>query len=241
VPGDARSGVGRVRALSGTVAGIAPLHDEFMSVLRDYQAWHEQDGDANSGLSWRLRTVQGRLNEALDRCPGSARVLSACSGDGRDILGVLSERNDAERVSVTLIEIHPEIAGQARDAARSGELAGVDIRIADAGCSDAYADAVPADVVLLVGVFGNISDADLERTIGAAGQLCRPGATLLWTRARAEEDRNDVVRSWFARAGFTELGYDTREDAGRPAVGVMRYDGPVTELVPGRRLFTFVR
>jgi hypothetical protein len=212
-----------------------------MSALRDYQLWHEQYGDPNSGLSWRLRIVQRWLNEALDQRPGPVRVLSACSGDGRDILGVLSDRDDAERMSVTLIEIHPEIAGQARDTARAVGLAGIDIRIADAGHSDAYVDAVPADVVLLVGVFGNISDADLERTIGAAGQLCGPGATLLWTRSRAEMDRNDVVRSWFARAGFTELGYETREDAGRPSVGVMRYDGPVTELVPGRRLFTFVR
>jgi hypothetical protein len=212
-----------------------------MAELRDYQVWHEQYSDADSGMSWRLRIVQRWLNEALDRRPGPVRVLSACSGDGRDILGVLSERDDAERVSVTLIEIHPEIAGRALDAARAGERVGVDIRIADAGHSDAYAGAVPADVVLLVGVFGNISDADLERTIGAAGQLCRPGATLLWTRGRDEQDRNDAVRSWFARAGFTELGYQTREDAGRPAVGMMRYDGPVTELVPGRRLFTFIR
>jgi len=96
-------------------------------------------------------------------------------------------------------------------------------------------------VVLLVGIFGNISDPDLARTVATAPALCRPGATLLWTRARRDADRNDVVRARFAAAGFTELAYATLDTGGRPAVGVVRYDGPPVPLPAGERLFTFLR
>ncbi len=208
--------------------------------LRDYDQWHRRYDDPTSDLSWRLRTVQGYLRQALDRHAGPIRVLSSCSGDGRDVLEVLAQRTDAERVNAVLIEVHPVIADRARRSA-AGLAAHVEVRVADAGVTDTYLGAVPAEVVLLVGILGNISDADLTRTIAAAPALCRPAATLLWTRARADGDRNNVVRARFAVAGFTELDYATLDVGNWPAVGVMRYDGPATPLPVGVRLFTFLR
>jgi hypothetical protein len=212
-----------------------------MSDLRDYQDWHRAYDDPDSALSWRLRTVQAYLVTALDQHPGPVRVLSVCSGDGRDIIGVLAGRADADRVSVTLVELHAQIAQDARGAAAAAGLAHVDVRTADAGSTDAFVGAVPADVVLLVGIFGNISDADLQLTIATAPELCAPGATLLWSRGRDGGDLNDSVRAWFAEAGFGELAYDTQDAQGKPALGMMRYAGPERPLVPGRRLFTFLR
>ena len=194
-----------------------------MTGLRDYERWHRQYDDPDSDLSWRLRTVQGHLAAALDRYPGPVRVLSSCSGDGRDLL-----------------EVHPVIAERARRSA-AALAARVEVRTADAGGTDAYLSAVPAEIVLLVGIFGNISDPDLARTIATAPALCRPGATLLWTRGRRAGDRNDVVRARFAAAGFTELDYATLDTGGWPAVGVVRYDGPPVPLPAGERLFTFLR
>jgi hypothetical protein len=208
--------------------------------LRDYAEWHRGYDDPASGLSWRLRTVRDHIRRELDARPGPVRVLSACAGDGRDILGVLSERADAARVGATLIELHPDIAARAREAA-AGLPARVEVRERDAGHSDAYSGAAPADLVLLVGIFGNIGDADLARTIAAAPQLCAPGALLLWSRGRHEGDANASIRARFAAAGFTELDYATREAGGRPALGAVRYSGPATPLVAGERLFTFVR
>jgi hypothetical protein len=100
---------------------------------------------------------------------------------------------------------------------------------------------VPADIVLLVGIFGNISDEDLWRTIEVAPQLCAPGATLIWSRGRDEGDLNAEVRTRFAAAGFAELAYETRDQGSMPALGVVRYAGPPVDLVPGRPLFTFLR
>ncbi|MGI8459394.1 MAG: SAM-dependent methyltransferase [Propionibacteriaceae bacterium] len=212
-----------------------------MSELRDYEEWHRAYDVPGSDLTWRLRLVQDYLRTALDERSGPLRVLSVCSGDGRDLVEVLADRGDAERVTATLLELHPTIAQHARDRAENVGLTGIEVRTVDAGDTDSYRDALPADVVLLVGIFGNITDADVQATIMAAPSLCAPGATLLWSRGRHENDRNDLVRGWFAEAGFVELDYATREEGSRPALGAMRYDGEPVPCEPGRRLFTFVR
>jgi hypothetical protein len=130
------------------------------------------------------------------------------------------------------------IADRAR---RSGVAiaAHVEVRTADAGITDTYLGAVPAELVLLVGILGNISDTDLTRTIATAPAYA--DRRQLWSRARADGDLNDIVRARFAAAGFTELDYATLDRDSWPAVGVMRYDGPPMPLPTGKRLFTFLR
>lgn len=209
--------------------------------MRDYEAWHRGYEDPASTLPWRLGVVQQAIDVALDERTGPVRVLSACSGDGRDVIGVLSRRTDADRVSARLIEVHPTIARAAERAAAAAGLPAVSVHAADAGETDAYVGAVPAEVVLLVGIFGNITDRDIARTIAAAPQLCAPGATLVWSRGRDGGDRNAEVRAWFAAAGFDEIAYRTLDEGTRPAVGIARYVGEPADLVTGQRLFTFIR
>ncbi len=215
------------------------------SQTRDYESWHTAYDDPDSGLSWRLRTVRRYLAEFFDRRQGSVRVVSACAGDGRDLVGALAGRADADRVQATLLEVHPRIAEQARrSAAAVGLSEQVQVRTVDAGSTDGYRDLLPADLVLLVGIFGNISDSDLDTTIDACPALCAPSATLVWSRGRDAGiggDRNDAVRARFVRAGFGELDYATLDRGSLPAVGAMRYDGPPTPLPPGQRLFTLQR
>jgi hypothetical protein len=207
---------------------------------RDYEEWHKAYDDPNSGLSWRLRTVQRAIEKALDEHPGPMRVVSSCSGEGRDLLEVLQVRADADRVTPTLIELHPAIAGRAREAATTTRSS-IDVRTADAGLADSYQDAVPADLVILVGIFGNISDADIGGLIATTPQFCNHAATVLWTRGRDPEDRNDFVRAAFRAEEFSEIDYLCNDLGHLPAVGVVRYDGEPQALVSGRRLFTFLR
>jgi hypothetical protein len=209
--------------------------------LRDYDDWHRHYDDPDSGLTWRLRRVQAHLRDALDRVAGPCRILSACAGDGRDVIEVLRDRPDAERVSAVLVELHPAIARRARDTAAAAGLTGVEVRTTDAGRSDAYTGAVPAQLVLLVGIFGNSSDDDLWRLLAFAPQLCAPGATLLWSRGLDGSDRNEQVRARLAEAGFTELDYATSGGEEAAALGIVRYDGPPVELQPGQSLFSFRR
>jgi hypothetical protein len=138
------------------------------------------------------------------------------------------------------VEAHQVIADRARRSA-AAVAAQVEVRTADAGITDTYVGVVPAELILLVGILGNISDTDVARTIAIAPALCQPGATLLWSRARVDGDRNDSVRARFAAAEFTELGYATLDRDSWPAVGVVRYDGPPMSLPTGKKLFTFLR
>jgi hypothetical protein len=72
----------------------------------------------------------------------------------------------------------------ARRAAAGQGLPGVEVRQADAGLVVGLADVLPADVLLLCGIFGNVSDRDIQRTVQAASALCRAGPTVIWTRHR---------------------------------------------------------
>src|SRR5690242_397379 len=104
--------------------------------LRDYEEWHREYDDPGSSLAWRLGVVQRHIAAAIDRHAGRTRILSVCSGDGRDVLGVLARRDDQERFDVTLVELHPGIAERARQS--SAPLrANVEVRQEDAGNTDA--------------------------------------------------------------------------------------------------------
>lgn len=209
-----------------------------------WQQWHEEYDNPDSALSWRVAQVRTWADKALDAAfaatDGPVRVLSLCAGDGRDVLGVLEGRTDTDRVRSTLIELDPDLAAQARARAEAGGFA-VDVRTTDAGTTEALVGAVPAEVVLLCGIFGNISHDDLHRTIAAVPMLCAPGARVLWTRGRAiaDTDPTDQIRAWFAEAGCTELDFVTLERGHRPSVGLARFDGEPRPLDPGVRLFAF--
>jgi Methyltransferase domain len=210
--------------------------------MRDYLKWLEAYDDPASDLSWRLRQVQAYIRSALDQIEGPVVVLSLCAGDGRDVLQVLGERVDSSRVEVTLIELHPVLAQRAREFAAKAGLMNITVRTVDAGNTSAYAGSVPADLVIMIGILGNISDDDARRTIYAAPQLCRPGAFLLWSRATNGADRNGAIRSWLTEAGFFEVDYREFDQAEgeRAALGSARYVGLSQALIAGRQLFTFL-
>jgi hypothetical protein len=211
----------------------------------DWVDWHRQYDDPTSDLSRRRRSVQAAVRAWIaETGPGPRRVVSACSGDGRDVLEVLAAEPDPHRFSVRLLELDDDLAARAEELARASGLAGVDVVRADAGVTESYAGAVPADLLMLCGVFGNLSDEDAQWTIETARHLCAPGAHVVWTRG-CFADRDDVeptgrLRQWFAEAGFDEVSLDAPEDTVY-RVGAHRLVAPAEPLVLGRRFFTFVR
>jgi hypothetical protein len=214
--------------------------------VMDWAAWHAAYDDPSSPLSGRLRCVQAHLSGALDRAPaGRISLVSLCAGQGRDVIGVLPGHPRRDDIHAVLVEADERIAGPAREATAARGLAQVEVRVADAGLVAGFADALPADVLLLCGIFGNVSDADIERTIRAAPALCRPGATVIWTRGRRPPDLTPQVRAWFSENGFGEVAFDALESSGSPdadhliSVGVSRLDRAPAAGWPDGRLFTF--
>jgi hypothetical protein len=216
--------------------------------MTDWVAWHEPYADPASSLSRRRRVVQQHVRDWLGARPAGdrARVVSACAGDGRDVLEVLAARPDAAAVDVLLVEQDDRLATDAEDYARDHGLRRVTVRRADAGVTDSYLDGVPAGLVLFCGVFGNVTDDDVRGTIDGMPSLCAPGDTVLWTRglrggrADSPDDVTTEVRGWFAAAGFREVAFDA--PPGQPwSVGAHRLVTAPRPVTPGQRLFTFVR
>jgi len=210
--------------------------------LRDYVTWHAAYDDPESSLSVRLLHVQRAILDWLRRTSGPVRVLSVCAGQGHDIIGALEQCPPADRARVAgaLVEIEPTNARIARERIAALGLA-LTVVEADAGTTDAYVGLVPGDLVLLSGIMGNISAADIERLVHVSRQLCAPGATVIWTRGAQDPDLGPDIRRWFRQAGFEELSCEEWIQGTGMRVGVNRLIAPAEPLRPGTAIFTFYR
>jgi hypothetical protein len=209
----------------------------------DWEAWHKPYDDPDSRLARRLRTVQGHLRRALEERSGAVKLISMCAGQGRDVIPVLAAHDRSDDVSAVLVELDPRNAATAEVSAREAGLSRVRVVVGDASTTDAYVDAAPADIVLACGIFGNITDADIEKTVRHLPMLCAREATVLWTRGRwKDNDPTPEIRRWFGEAGFEEIAFDSPEEDEFPySVGVERFVGEPRTLELGITLFQFFR
>ncbi|MBV9381741.1 MAG: class I SAM-dependent methyltransferase family protein [Streptosporangiaceae bacterium] len=206
---------------------------------RDWYSWHHDYDRPGSVLARRLAAVQDQIRAALDTArAGPIRAVSMCAGQGRDLLGVLAGHPRRDDVTARLVELDPRNAAVAREAAREAALGKVEVVTGDAALTDNYAGLVPADLVVACGVFGNMTDADVKRTISFCTQLCAHGGTVVWTRGRWEPDLLPQVCDWFVEYGFEQVwvsGPDLRAGA-----GAHRFAGTPAPLELGARMFTFI-
>jgi hypothetical protein len=210
-----------------------------ISEKRDWLAWHGEYEDENSDLSRRLRIVQAEIRRLLplEQPSEPFQFVSICAGQAHDIIGALADYPHAGHVKGRLVELNPDNVRQIR--AKAG-AAGLDLEIIEGDAADTslYEGAVPADLVIAVGIFGNISDEDVFHTIRALPGFTKTGATVLWSRGRQiVPDITAEIRSTFAEAGFAETAFHS--PAGRRfQIGANRYDGAPAELTR-ESLFTF--
>lgn len=204
--------------------------------------WHTIYDIAGSPLQMRVAIVQRYIRAALDAGPADApfRILSLCAGQGRDVAGALADHPRRAVVRARLVDLDPQLVAYAQRTATEAGLAGVEAVVADASMTDAAAGAVPADLLLACGIFGNISDDDIRHAIGCFSSLCAAGAMVIWTRHRRPPDLTPQVRQWFIAAGFEEIAFESPDEAGLVGVGVNRLTTPPPAYVPGRRMFKFV-
>jgi hypothetical protein len=87
------------------------------------------------------------------------RILSLCSGDGRDLISILArgERNMAHAI---LVEQDATLAQEGRATALKLGVDHVTAVTGDAGETESFAFALPVDLLLLCGIFGNVSEED---------------------------------------------------------------------------------
>lgn len=209
--------------------------------MSDWTAWHAEYDDPDSRLSRRLAVVQRFLIQALDRRPpGPIRLLSLCAGEGRDVIDVLRTHDRRDDVQGVLVEADPSLADRAGAAIVEAGLEGqLSVILGDAGTTDTYAIAVPTDVLLLCGIFGNIADDDVDYTVRNASRLCAEDAIVIWTRHPTPPDLTVWIRQWFAESGFLEVGFEAPEEWNF-GVGCHRLIAEPEAFAAGVRLFRFV-
>jgi hypothetical protein len=173
--------------------------------------WHQSYEDPASALSLRLRVVQDGVRAALDRQPpgpGPIRIVSMCAGQGRDVIDVVAGHTRRVDVQARLVERDPSLVAFARQRAADFGVDGqIEVVEGDASLVGSYAGYLPADLVLICGVFGNIGVEDIRGTVWRMPSFCAPGGTVIWTRHRRPPDLTASVRSWFVEAGFEELSF----------------------------------
>jgi hypothetical protein len=184
--------------------------------MADWVGWHTAY-ESDTPLARRLVAVQEQVALALTRAaPGPVRLLSLCAGEGRDVLPVLTRLCARAAVSAP---------------------PGLAVVAGDAGTTAACVGAAPADLLLLCGIFGNVSDDDVRRTVEAVPALLAAGGNVIWTRHTGAPDLTPQLRAWCAAAGVTETAFVTGD---RWSVGAgVRHAAP-EELPADERLFTFV-
>lgn len=230
---------------AGVPAGVPRPAPGMMDVVRDWVEWHLAYEDPSSGLSARLRSVRRHLARAIDETPTGppVRLVSLCAGQGHDVIGVLADHPRRDEVTALLVEADSRNAALARSRAAAAGLTRLEVREGDASRPAEFADALPADVLLLCGIFGNVSDEDIERIAKAAPALCSAGATVIWTRHRRSPDLTPRIRGWFTDAGFDNVAFDDLEVAASGGLGVgvgqLRREPPADAGLPASPLFTF--
>lgn len=208
--------------------------------MTEWQRWHEDYDDPESDLSRRLAVVQRGITTWIDDAPaGPLRLISMCAGQGHDVVGALRRHRRRGDLDGLLVERDEVKVAAARHGLQEAGLSGVTAVVGDAAKLAAYSIAAPADLLLVCGVFGNISDEDVQQTIAALPMLAHPGATMIWTRHRRAPDLTEAIRGWLETSGFAEVDFSS-PGPDRFAVGTHRFVGDPPPFVPAAApLFTF--
>ena len=208
---------------------------------KDWFEWHDLY-NTEAKLQQRLQIVREYISYSLDASPpGIIRVVSVCAGDGRDLLGTLENHPRAKDVHARLVELNPLLVERGRATIESLGLAKqIELINGDATISDNYVGAVPADIVIVCGVFGNLADeAELNRLLGNLSFLSKQGAFVLWTRGHSNGiPYSETVRKFLRSAGFEEVNFKltATRDMG---VGIHRYKGENVAAPKEQQLFAF--
>ena len=193
----------------------------------NWYTWHAEYDDLASRLGRRLGAVQELITGFLDTAPaGELRVISLAAGQARELIPLLISHPRGRDVRARLVELDERNADLAEGAVLSAQLSGVQIVVADAGSTDSFAGAVPADLVLACGLFEMLPDDDVAAAIAQLRQLCAPGATVVW----ADDIDSAVLTGLFSDAGFAAT-------AGERGTGTARLVQAPEPLAPGGVLF----
>lgn len=207
---------------------------------KDWFAWHD-NYRTRPRMRQRLQIVREYIATYLNQCPpGKITVISVCAGDSRDLTGTLFDHPRAPDVYGRLVEIDSRLVEAGRSAAESAGLVGqLEFICGDATLGSVYQGVVPADLVLLCGVFGNVPETELPRLTQSLRYLCKTNGLMIWTRDLVQDGEQNLamIRECLQKDSFEEVSF-RMTPTGNMGVGMHRYVGETLPL-PDGELFVF--
>jgi hypothetical protein len=208
---------------------------------KDWYEWHDLY-NTEPKLQQRLEIVREYIAYSLNASPdGAIRIVSICAGDGRDLLGTLKNHPRINDVYARLVELNPQLVERGRATIESLALTKqIEFINGDATLVTNYVGAVPADIVIVCGVFGNLADeGELNRLLDNLSFLSKPGAFVIWTRGHSNGiPYSDNVRKILSVSGFEEVNFKLTA-TGDMGVGLHRYLGQNLPQPKEQQLFGF--
>ncbi len=208
---------------------------------KDWFEWHDLY-NTEPKLQQRLQIVREYISYSLNASPlGKIRVVSVCAGDGRDLLGTLANHLRAKDVYARLVELNPNLVERGQATIASLGLAKqIEYINGDATISSNYVGAVPADIVIVCGVFGNLAnEVELNRLLGNLSFLSKQGAFVIWTRGHSNGiPYSKTVRKFLRESRFEEVNFQLTA-TGDMGVGIHRYIGENVAAPKEEHLFVF--
>jgi hypothetical protein len=208
---------------------------------KDWYEWHDLY-NTEPKLQQRLDIVRQYIAYSLSASPdGAIRIVSVCAGDGRDLLGTLKNHPRAKDVSARLVELNSNLVERGSTTIESLGLAKqIEFINGDATLASNYIGAVPANIVIVCGVFGNLADErELTRLLDNLSFLSKPGAFVIWTRGHSNGiPYSENVRKILHVSGFEEVNFSLTA-TGDMGVGLHRYLGENLPQPKEQQLFVF--
>lgn len=208
---------------------------------KDWYEWHDLY-NTEPKLQQRLEIVQEYIAHSLNASPsGAIRIVSVCAGDGRDLLGTLKNHPRINDVYARLVELNPQLVERGRATIESlGLTKQIEFINGDATLSTNYPGAVPADIVIVCGVFGNLAEeAELNRLLDNLSFLSKPGAFVIWTRGHSNGiPYSETVRKILRASDFEEVNFQLTA-TGDMGIGIHRYLGENLPQPKEQQLFVF--
>ncbi|NNN20704.1 MAG: SAM-dependent methyltransferase [Acidimicrobiales bacterium] len=203
-----------------------------------WESWHDSYSVKNSDLSYRLEVVKQRLQELIERFEVPVRILSLCAGQGHDVIQTLKENPNLNISKALLVELDPKNVSVGESEIKRSGLGTVNYLEGDAANVSLYSDFVPVEILLLCGIFGNISLDDIKNTLERSSSFLAPGGFVVWTRHRKEPDATPAIRNWCAEFGYREIAFDT-PDRHEFSVGTYELVKAPSKFLPDGKLFQF--
>jgi hypothetical protein len=207
---------------------------------KDWYEWHDLY-KTEPRLQQRLEIVREFIAYSLNASSdGAIRIVSVCAGDGRDLLGTLENHPRRNDVSARLVELNPQLVERGRATIESLSLAKqIEFINGDAAIASNYVGAVPADIVIVCGVFGNLTEGELNRLLDNLSFLSKPGAFVIWTRGHSNGiPYSENVRKILRVSGLEEVNFKLTA-TGDMGVGLHQYKGENLPQPKEQQLFVF--